>query len=63
MDGSTKDDKGTNIGTSDMNVTQKIGAQGPLAQTLKSYDRWDVNEIKDPTKDGDANIRGKGSKP
>jgi hypothetical protein len=61
--GSSKADKGTSIGTSDMNVTQKIGAQGPLAQTLKGYDRWDVNEIKDPVKDGDKMIKGKGEVP
>lgn len=61
--GSSKADKGSSIATSDMNVTDSIGPQGPLAQTLKGYDRWNVNVIKDPVKDGDAKIQGKGSKP
>ena len=61
--GSSKSDKGSSISTSDMNVTEAISTQGPLAQTLKGYDRWDVNVIKDPVKDGDAKIQGKGSKP
>ena len=62
-DGSSKSDKGSSISTSDMNVTREVKTQGPLSETLKGYDRWDVNIIKDPVKDGDRSMKGRGTKP
>lgn len=59
----SKSDKGSNIGTSDTNVTTKIGAQGPLSETLESYNEFDVNKLKDPLSYQSKPMKGSGSKP
>lgn len=60
----SKATKGGSIGTKDMNVTDPISTQGPLKQTLVSYQEWSMNDMCDPAEHGDAKIAGpKGSKP
>ena len=31
-----------------LNTTEKIGPQGILSDTLGAYEKWDMNELKDP---------------
>ncbi|HEX9504266.1 MAG TPA: hypothetical protein VF974_08200 [Patescibacteria group bacterium] len=46
-----------------VNTSEPLSPQGPLKDTLKAYDEWDINKLKDPTSYGDKNTKGQGSKP
>lgn len=49
--------------TQDTNKTEKIGPQGPLSETLASYDEFDINKLKDPLSYQSKSMKGSGSKP
>lgn len=45
--------------TNDLNKTESVSAQGPLSETLKAMDNWDMNELNDPVAYGKKNIKDK----
>lgn len=49
--------------TSDTNKTSPVKAQGPLSETLASYDEYDSNKLKDPLSYQTKPMKGNGSKP
>lgn len=49
--------------TSDTNKTTPIDAQGPLSETLASYEEYDINKLKDSLSYQTKPMKGSGSKP
>lgn len=44
--------------TNDLNTTEPIKVQGPLAETLRAMDEWDINKLKDPVAYGQKDMKG-----